>query len=196
MVTELGPAKIEVELDTSKIFRQIDAIRRQVDIPTMAEEVRQVIGLTDRQRIGMNRLREGMRQAGRSPSDIKAATQAYRNRAIENRSKVIARTETMRIQNRAQELQWERAMDAGILGTETKRRWMTAPGACDLCRPMNGRLTGLNEPWITAIKGKEVWNPSFIHPQCRCTEVLDEIQLGPALDVPGGQEFEIEESAA
>jgi len=31
MVTELGPAKIEVELDTSKIFRQIDAIRRQVE---------------------------------------------------------------------------------------------------------------------------------------------------------------------
>ena len=31
MVTELGPAKIEVELDTSKISRQIDAIRRQVE---------------------------------------------------------------------------------------------------------------------------------------------------------------------
>jgi len=31
MVTELGPAKIEVELDTSKISKQIDAIRRQVE---------------------------------------------------------------------------------------------------------------------------------------------------------------------
>jgi len=162
-----------------------DGILRQLTAEQLADELRQVVSLTERQRLGMKKLGDSMRQAGRTRRQIKDAQRAYRERAIWQRADTIARTETVRIQNEARELQWRRAIDDGILGTATRREWVVTRDdrLCNFCRPMGGKLTGINEPWITEMRGREAWTPQDIHPRCRCTERLIEIELGPRLAV-------------
>jgi len=53
---------------------------------------------------------------------------------------------------------------------------------CPICRPMEGQVTGIREPWVHPQTGRLVTIPG--HPRCRCREtgVIEESDLEAVLE--------------
>lgn len=89
------------------------------------------------------------------------------------RAGMIAKTELTRITTWSNEQIYEKA------GVEYKE-WLTNPGACEYCRPMNGKIVKIGEPFFKKnsnasgdeggslpLKYETVLRPP-LHPSCRC----------------------------
>ena len=126
--------------------------------------VRAVIGLTERQARALARFAASGASA--------ASVERYRRRLLRQRAQTIARTETMAAANAGQQQAWRAAQDAGLLSGDAQRRWIVTPDdrLCPLCQSVGGQVTGINEPFRTPVG--DVMNPP-LHPNCRCTSVLD-----------------------
>jgi hypothetical protein len=98
--------------------------------------------------------------------------QAYADKLLADRGRLIARTETMRASNEGQRAEWRAARDAGELPDGTLRKWIVTPDdrLCPLCEAMDQETADLEEPFSDE-DGTEIENPP-LHPNCRCTTVL------------------------
>lgn len=106
-----------------------------------------------------------------TPEQIDTMVGRYRNRSIVSRAETIARTETMRASNAAQNMAWEQAADAGLLDRATLRRfWMVTPD--DRLCPFCEAIPELNENGVPlggffhTEQGPVPYPP--LHPNCRC----------------------------
>jgi len=93
------------------------------------------------------------------------------------RSETIARSETIRASNRAAIEAYKQS------GVVKKKVWITSPGACEFCKPLNGKVVALEKHFFSqgdaysvTIGGKKrtmrldyenVESPP-LHPRCRC----------------------------
>lgn len=73
------------------------------------------------------------------------------------RAEMIARTETAIADIKGNMVAYE------SLGVEEKQ-WLTAPGCCDKCGALNGKIVKINAPFV---EGKYLADPP-LHPHCRC----------------------------
>ena len=116
--------------------------------------------------------------ADRTLSDEQIATMVnrYRNRAILNRAQMIARTETMRASNAAQNMAWGQAADQGLLNrTALRRFWLVTPNdrLCEYCE----QVPDMNEDgvpldgYFDTPYGPAMYGP--LHPLCRCITYID-----------------------
>ena len=116
--------------------------------------------------------------ADRTLSDEQIATMVnrYRNRAILNRAQMIARTETMRASNAAQNMAWGQAADQGLLNrTALRRFWLVTPDdrLCEYCE----QVPDMNEDgvpldgYFDTPYGPAMYGP--LHPLCRCITYID-----------------------
>jgi len=153
-----------------------------------AREIRQIVGLTDRQAnavINFKRDLEDQMARGKSPfktvpltqERIDRMTEKFRKKHLKLRSEMIARTETIRSSNMGQQAIWEQAADRGLIDESVAvRRWVVTPDdrLCDFCRPMDGQivpLRGLFESGTVELQrgGTRAFNPTLtppLHPQC------------------------------
>ena len=105
-------------------------------------------------------------------------------RALElrkDRTRVIARTESMFAIHGGLRDSWAELQNRGVLEAEDEVQWYTSEDevTCDICKPMDLQTRGLNdEMWVNSDgdtlvdwEGNSVADPPA-HPNCRCTTEL------------------------
>ncbi len=171
------------------------ALQRGTPIPSLARDLRQMVGLTSQQRTWVLNYREQLEnsdlnalsrqlrdarsdgkilrlfQSGEklSPSDIDKLVERYSNSQLMYRAENIARTESINALSAGNRLAWKQAVADGH-ATNVYSRWFTAPDerTCVLCKPipsMNPDGVPLGTPFNTPVG--QLLGP-IVHPQCRC----------------------------
>lgn len=106
-----------------------------------------------------------------SDEQIARMVDRYRERYIGLRAETIARTETMRASNAAQNMAWAQAANDGLIDVTVMRRyWLVTPDdrLCDYCegvRDLNPGGVTLDDDFQTDL-GPVPYPP--LHPNCRC----------------------------
>lgn len=163
----------QVSAGQRETIRQIveDGIANRDSPADIAREVRQVIGLTDRQAAAVSNYRRSLIADGRSAADVEELTGQYAARTLRNRGETIARTESLGAANNGQRLLWEAGVRGGLLGADVQREWITAEDdrVEHLCAQMDRVKAKIGEPFHTP-KGDLQAPP--LHPRCRCAVVI------------------------
>lgn len=135
----------------------------------MAMEIRQIVGLTDRQALAVANFRSGLEADGLAADLIDTRVSKYAAAQLRYRGTMIARQETLTASNAGQRELWMQASEKGLLPADQKRVWILTPDGrlcTTICEPMDGVEVGLNEPWQTS--AGSVMIPQQAHIQCRC----------------------------
>lgn len=150
----------------------------ELSVESAARLIRATIGLTPQQAQALERLRLSLEDRSLNPkSPSYGMTQARMDTLVEqqgqaylaSRAYTIARTEAMRAANAGQKAAWQDASQKGILPQgQVMRMWLTAEDevTCPICAPLDGELTTLDDPFPGG------YEPSFVHPNCRCVQRL------------------------
>lgn len=110
-----------------------------------------------------------------SDEHIERMVSRYRERMLNMRATTIARTETIRASNAAQDMAWAQAADAGLLDRVTTRRyWLVTPDDrlcqyCERTEMLNAKGVPLGQPFDTPF-GPMAFPP--LHPNCRCVAYI------------------------
>lgn len=130
---------------------------------SLARMIRDVVGLTPRDALAVERRYIEAVRRGVSPDVASRSASAYADRLHRRRALTIARTETMASSVRGQEELWQQAVDAGALRPRGLQKEWLATGdetVCDICGPMDGQRVAFNQAF--SVEGPPA------HPQCRC----------------------------
>lgn len=134
----------------------------------VAGEIRGSIGLHARQVTALNSYRLALADGGHSAARQEAMVNAYSERLLDQRALMIGRTEVRFAANAGQNDVWRAAADAELIPATARRIWVVDGNPCpQICQPMNGVETGLDEPWELP-DGRLVDNPTESHPNCYC----------------------------
>jgi len=154
---------------TTQQRRSVNAIidyQRNIggSIEDMADAMRGVAGLTERQSVALARMREDLRAQGMTPKQVLIATERKRRQMEQQRARTIARTELSAATNEGI-VAASVAVDAEAEDGLTPRMFIVAyPDCCSDCReiedehPASG--ISLGDDWAEG-------RPPF-HPNCRC----------------------------
>ena len=151
------------------VQRMYEQGRRPEEI---AEHLRNVVGLTDRQEQAVWSYQQRLIESGDYDEDEAAGLGAkYAARQLVYRTENIARTESHNAVEQGRRCEWLEARDDGEIPATTKRAWVSAPASarlCDLCVAMDGQEVGLDDDFYCEELGIYVSSPT-LHPSCRCT---------------------------
>jgi len=152
------------------------AVREQADL--IADILMDVAGVTERQAIAIMNYRAALKTKGMDPARINKLVRAMRDRAIQQRAEVIARTETVAAANAGVQATWDEMRQQGILPDHIRRQWLTARDerTCPICKPMDGQVRAFGELFESPANNALIEFPP-IHPQCRCTMTLNPADL-------------------
>lgn len=151
-----------------------DGFSRGLRAGELYDDIRDNIGLTNRDYKAVQRRRLLHEETGLPPDEVDRLTEKYRQEKLFARAKAIARTETITAQARGREQAWQIAQENGQL-PEVRRRWISAPESpnpnrpCEICLDLDGKQAKIGEPY-ESIEGPIDGPPS--HTNCRCTETL------------------------
>lgn len=199
----------QVSEETRSALRRAVARAFSQKLPpdTLAKQITRLVGLTEGQAAAVQHLAERMaanrggsvragRQRIRVPEDddefadrVDRATARYADQLLRQRTRTIARTETITSSNEGQRQLWRQAVDKGLLSGREQRRWIVTPDdiTCPTCLAMEDQVVGLDEdfelPDGTAVSGPTA------HPNCRCAQAL----VAPDIE---DSEFEAAEARA
>lgn len=164
-----GEMVINIQTDAQKVIQNAVArsFNEALTPRDVAATIRGSIGLYPQQETALRNYRQNLIQNETKPERIEGLVGAYEDRLLDQRSMMIARTETRLATNVGQQAVWEQASDEGLLPTEVTRVWVVDGNPCDICEPMDGEEVGLNEPWIME-DGDAVMLPTEAHPNCMC----------------------------
>lgn len=173
---------------TRRAVRRIvfNAIRDGMPPREAARLIRNVVGLTERQALAVERFRALQGATGVSPARLDDMTERFARRKLRDRAMNIARTETMRAGNRGQQLLWEQMTADRLIDTRSfRQRWLTTPDdrLCPRCAPMNGKVVHIGGRFTETergvlpserepVAGETVQSPP-LHSRCRCVVVAD-----------------------
>jgi len=156
------------QLITSSFVNQIDP--RQI-----AREIPRQIGLFPRWSAAVENsyqsnlssfLADGL---SRVDAETRASSLAvtYRNRLIDARSMMIARTEVMTAANQGRAISWLQAGDSGLVSLAvSSKEWIAEADACEECSSYDGEIVAASDSFSSG----DPMPPA--HPNCRCTAVL------------------------
>lgn len=154
---------------TAQQRRSINAIidyQRSIggSIDDMADAMRGVVGLTERQSVALARMREDLRAQGMTPKQVLIATERKRRQMEQQRARTIARTELSAATNEGI-VAASVAVDAEAEDGLTPRMFIVAyPDCCSDCREIEGNQPPngipIGDEWVEG-------RPPF-HPNCRC----------------------------
>lgn len=141
-----------------------------------AREIRDAIGLTQRQANAVFNYRDALEAEDRTDEQIDRMVERYADRQLTQRAETIARTETIRASAAGQQEVWRQAVEEGfLLPSQTKRVWVVTPDdrLCEICSAipeLNPDGVGLEETFETELG--PVLSPP-VHPNCRCAVSLE-----------------------
>lgn len=149
-----------------------DGILRGRHPRRMAEDLRQVVGLHDRQAAAVARRRAHLLGQGIPEARVQEVTDRYAGQLLRQRVRLIAHNESMTAVSHGRHELWGQLQEEGGLEPDAQREWLTSgdEGVCEICGPMQGQRRGLREPYTTGDGGQVDHPPA--HAGCRCTEAL------------------------
>ncbi len=178
---------LEISEETKRAIQVIigNAYQQQYTVQQAARLIRNQIGLNERLALAVSRAYEVLLAAddsvvllgktpvripigGLSDAIIAKRINDYSQRLLNYRSRMIARTETIRAANVGQRQLWNQAVGNGLLTGYELREWITGfdERTCTVCEGLHGEKAGLNEPFPGGIMDPPA------HPQCRCSVAL------------------------
>lgn len=182
----------DISTKTRDAIRQIlvRSFERGVNAQKTAQAIRLVIGLSDKQEISLDRLREKLEvasdslikvgnqairvpEAGLSEARISQLLNRYADFLLRQRADAIARTEIIAAANEGQKQAWLRAEQKGLLDRAVVDRvWIVTPDdrLCPICESMSGERAALDGTF-TDSEGNHFDGPPA-HPRCRCAQGL------------------------
>ncbi len=174
--TEVAGYVREVEQETRAAVQS--AIRKAIDegqsSSQAADRIKQTIGLTEKQEIAVENYRQNQIKAGVKGRKLETRVAAYRKRTINNRAKVIARTEMTRAANQANQEVWNQAVEQGFVDrAKVKKQWIAIVDSrtSDICLSLHGQKVDLDANFVSE-HGSWMRPPG--HPNCRSELVIEE----------------------
>lgn len=172
-------AKLITNIDenTRKGIRRMlaDGVSQGLTPAAIARQLRDNIGLTERQTIALDNYRRMLIAEGRNPAQVKRMVDGYGKRLLRARATTIARTETIAASNQGQEEIWHQASEQGLLSTKAKKRWIVTPDdvLCPICKEIPSiNKGGVPIGALFQTSSGPVESPPA-HPNCRCAIALD-----------------------
>lgn len=139
-------------------------IRENLTVPQVARQVRESVGLLQRDAAALRRMRAELTVDGLSADRIDARIARRSGAMVNRRAETIARTELQMAYNEGRAAEWSIAVSEGELPRDMRRRWV-AKDPCDVCIGLSEHEpVGLMEPFTT-IKGDPIMRPPA-HPNC------------------------------
>jgi SPP1 gp7 family putative phage head morphogenesis protein len=179
---EAGSLIVEVVQEQVTVVR--DYVSRaslgQFTPQQVARGLRDTIGLTNqqagwvenfRQRQITDRMAAG-RTFDQAVAESEKATNRYHDRIHKYRTETIARTEILRASNEGRKEGWQQGVQDGFIGADWVKVWSTEfdDRTCDECSPLDGETA--------PVLGDFPWGDPPLHPNCRCTLLLEEPEQG------------------
>ena len=162
---------VEVTNETRKAIRAYVTGASSEGVPPtkLAKQLRDVVGLTERQAQALWNARKRLMDEGVSSAVVERRMEFLATKALRDRSMVIARTETMRASNAGQVAAWQEASRDGELHTDLVKEWIVTPddALCEECEALDGAQASFD----TEFPGGVMEPP--IHPNCRCAVGLE-----------------------
>lgn len=121
--------------------------------------------MTERQAQAAWSYRSSLIEQGLSMDRVNVLLKRYADKKITERSRTIARTETMAALNKGTLESYLEAQRQGYLSKDSTKEWIITPDE-RLC-PICGKLEGVNVPMTKPFPGGFQHPPA--HPRCRCT---------------------------
>lgn len=168
--------------------------RGNLTVWQQARQIRQMVGLTQRDSRAVLRISEGMAEDEFGMRDIDRITSRMSTRLLRRRAENIARTETIRAANMGTQLGWEAAADQGLLPQTTRKVWIATEDSrtCPICAVLDGQTVAMPTTFdvseqatsfnvsgdtISVAETKPLARPTTTrtppaHPSCRCTVAL------------------------
>jgi hypothetical protein len=120
-----------------------------VNVRSQAQQIRRIIGLSDRDARATNRFFFGSLQEGIREARVHELADRMGNRLLRARAENIARTETIKASNAGVRLGFETAKDQGLLPDSARMVWIVTVDSrlCQLCAPMEGKTVLVGDPF-------------------------------------------------
>lgn len=150
------------------------AFTQNITVVDTAKRLQSFIGLNARQQKAL----ENFIEQNKDNPNLSKLVAEYKAKAIEYRSKMIARTEIITAEANGRMIGWQQAIDGGWSSPNSMKRWSAASGerTCEICGAMNGKSVQWNKPFPNGIYD------SPAHVMCRCSTVLLEPDSSLAQD--------------
>lgn len=153
------------------------ALVQDLNVDTLAQAIRPIVGLTKQQtRAAMNyyeTLRGNMSEKRAMDMTARYAARMHRYRAYN-----IARTELAFAYNRGADMYVREAIEAGLMG-ETVKIWCTADDerVCKYCGSLEGKVITMEQEFdfVTRLTYPGIRKMPPAHPSCRCAVIYDEV---------------------
>lgn len=175
---EAGQLIVEVVEEQRQVVRGYvsSALMGEYTPQQVARGLRSTIGLTQQQAGWVENFRQRQidqrMAAGRSFdqafAESEKATQQYHDRIHKYRTETIARTEILRASAEGRKEAWQQGVEEGFIDPSWVKTWSTEQDArtCDECGPLDGETA--------PVLGDFPWGDPPLHPNCRCTLLLEE----------------------
>lgn len=166
---------VEIGENTRNAIRiEIDkALKEGLSVDVTAKNIKNLIGLTERQAGAVTNFRKKMIASDVSQSRIDSYSKKYAERLLKYRAENIARTELMTAANQGHLEMINQLVDQGlVVADEVVRVWIVTldDRLCKYCEPMNNQTTTINGFFNSGL-GQLISPP--LHPQCRCTTGIE-----------------------
>lgn len=136
------------------------------DVREVASRIKKTIGLDTRGTRAVGNLRSNLTKQGVNPVKIKKQVDAYAQKLLAERARLIAQTEIQTAIETAKLEVWKSS------GRPVYVQWVTDTTACGKCAPSSGDITIAGNYFQTSLGG---YQSPPLHPNCRCQ--LHEVNL-------------------
>lgn len=166
---ERAASLVQADAEVREYIRLLAAEANEsgVTVDQLARTVRDVIGLRPDQVRAVSALQARLMKQGLSPATVARRVERYAAAQLRSRALTIARTETISMLTRGQQLLWEQAANQGAIRRDQfVQEWIVTPDdrldtkVCEALDSAQAPLGGLFEP------GGFGGPPA--HPRCRC----------------------------
>ena len=172
----LGELITKIKQNTQTAIQAVisDGLNRGVPPRESAKQIKQMIGLNDRQVVASMNHRKKLEKQDIKGRKLDLAMEKFTQKQLKYRSELIARTEAMNANNRGMMEVINQNADAGLFDrSSARKKWIVTPydRVCKICRPMANKEVGIDEEFKLR-DGRSVMTPPA-HPNCNCSFSLE-----------------------
>lgn len=152
--------KPKTGLRTSRAIDRLvkEAVENNWPEQQLVDQLKLVMPLDERRRVALVNYRRSLKEQGMAPALVASRVAQRAAELKEQRSRVVARTETTRALTEQRQEPW---------GDHQIKKWKAKDGsACPICKALDGTTRRVYNEYDAGITGPPA------HPNCRCTEEL------------------------